>query len=153
MPRLPIEYRKKQLVCEVKMRSRSRQTITYRLHAQRALLMPSIMLRRTYLEKVHLAQIQSEKDAILSHIGRLQPRVRDEYLRSKKRVRIINDYLATRHAQGIGGNGELLTRVDLRIKEIHEDDYDNDRLHKRVEYLQNRDAALNDRIPQKAVGL
>ena len=136
------------------MRSRRRQTITYRLHAQRAMLVPSIMLRRGYLEKVHLAQIRSEKDAILSHIGRLHPGVRAEYLRHKPSVRIFNDYATERRAQGIGEiDDELLTRVNLRIKEIHRDEYDNDRLYKRVEYLQNRTAALNARIPQKAVGL
>ena len=118
------------------------------------MLVPSIMLRRGYLEKVHLAQIQSEKDAILSHIGRLQPGVRDEYLRSKQRVRIFNDYLDARHAQGIGeSDDELLTRVNLRIKEIQKDECDNDRLYKRVECLQTRNATLTDRIPKKAVGL
>ena len=137
------------------MRSKRRPTITYRLlHAQRARMVPSIALRRGYLEKVHLAQIQSEKDAILSHIGRLQPGVRKEYLRQNQSVRIFNDYATERSTQGINEiDDELLTQVNLRIKEIHRDEYDNDRLYKRVEYLQNRTAALNARIPQKAVGL
>ena len=138
------------------MRSRSRQTITYRLHAQRAMLMPSIMLRRGYLEKVHLAQIQSEKEASLSHIGRLQPGVREEYLRHKQKLRIRDYYFATLNTLGIGESEEPLQReVDLRLKKIQKDVYDRTRLQSgaHAEYLQTRDAALTDRIPQKAVGL
>ena len=140
---------------EVKMRSRRRPTITYRLHAQRAMLVPSIMLRRGYLEKVHLAQIQSEKDAILSHIGRLQPGIRDEYLRHKERLRIHDDYLAERNARSIGSTDRATAEVNLRLKTIQKNIYDRIRLHpgKHAEYLQTRDAALTDRIPKKAVGL
>ena len=57
--------------------------ITYRLHEQRAKLAPSLMLRRNYLAATHLGQIQSEKDAIVGHIDRLQPGVRKEYLRHR----------------------------------------------------------------------
>ena len=140
------------------MRSKSRQTITYRLHAQRAMLVPSIMLRRGYLEKVHLAQIKSEKEAILSHIGRLQPGVREEYLRHKQSLHIAKDHLATVSAQRrrSGTTDEALwTRVNLRLNMIQKDAHDNERIQsgKRAEYLQTRDAALNDRITQKAVGL
>ena len=49
------------------------ERITYRLHEQRAKLAPSLMLRKNYLEATHLGQIQSEKDAIVGHINKLQP--------------------------------------------------------------------------------
>ena len=141
---------------EVKMRSKRRPTITYRLHAQRAMLMPSIMLRRGYLEKVHLAQIRSEKDAILSHIGRLQPGVRDEYLRHKQRWRLHNDLMAARIAQGsIGSDDQLQREADFRLRLIQKDVHDRDRLQsgKHAEYLQTRNDTLTERIPKKAVGL
>jgi len=138
------------------MRAKSRQTITYRLHAQRAMLIPSIMLRRGYLEKVHLAQIKSEKDAILSHIGRLHPGVREEYLRHKQRLRIANDHLDTVEAQyrrrGTTADESLRTWVKLRLNMIVSDS-DRIKAGKRAEYLQTRDAALTDRIPKKAIGL
>ena len=123
------------------------------------MLIPSIMLRRGYLEKVHLAQIKSEKDAILSHIGRLHPGVREEYLRHKQRLRIANDHLDTVEAQyrrrGTTADESLRTWVKLRLNMIQQDVPDNDRIQagKRAEYLQNRDAALNARITQTAVGL
>ena len=59
------------------------ERITYRLHEQRAKLAPSLMLRKNYLEATHLGQIQSEKDAIVGHINKLQPGVRREYLRRR----------------------------------------------------------------------
>ena len=138
------------------MRSKRRPTITYRLHAQRAMLMPSIMLRRGYLEKVHLAQIRSEKDAILSHIGRLQPGVRDEYLRHKQRLHVSKGFLAefnTKRQRGDATDDDLLAQMNLRIKEIQKDVHDSDLLQQHAEFLQNRDAALTERIPKKAVGL
>ena len=157
MTRLPKEYPKKQLVYEVKMRSKRRPTITYRLHAQRAMLVPSIMLRRGYLEKVHLAQIQSEKDAILSHIGRLQPGVRDEYLRQKQRWRIHRNLMDTINAKGGGWKDDVPfhEEMDFRNKLIQYDVDAHDRLQlgKHADDLQNRYAALTDRIPKKAIGL
>ena len=138
------------------MRSKRRPTITYRLHAQRAMLMPSIMLRRGYLEKVHLAQIRSEKDDILSHIGRLQPGVLDEFLQDKRRARVAKDFMAAQDAQRKRGDAtedELSTQMKLHLRGIQKDIYNSDRLHQHVEYLQTRDAALTDRIPTKAVGL
>ena len=42
------------------------QKITHRIHGQRRLLVPSIMMRRGYLETVHLGQIESELQAITS---------------------------------------------------------------------------------------
>ena len=59
------------------------QRITYRLHDQRARLAPSTLLRKNYLEATYQAQIRSEKDAITSHIDRLQPGVRQAYLRHR----------------------------------------------------------------------
>ena len=117
-------------------------------------MVPSIALRQGYLEKVHLAQIQSEKDDILSHIGRLQPRVRDEYLRHKKRARIFNDYMTARNSRS-GVTTEERREAYLRLRRIPDDVYDLDRLQsgEHAEYLQTRDAALTDRIPKKAVGL
>ena len=52
------------------------QKITYRIHGQRTLLVPSIMLRRGYLETAHLGQIESETHA-------LQGRLLQLYHRSK----------------------------------------------------------------------
>ena len=80
---LPIESRKKQLVYEVKTRSRSRQTITYRLHGHRKLLVPSIMLRRDYLRMAHLRQIKSEMHAIQSRHSQLYHRSEAVYHRVK----------------------------------------------------------------------
>ena len=121
------------------------------------MLVPSIMLRRGYLEKIHLAQIQSEKDAILSHIGRLQPGVRDEYLRHKQRWRLHNDLMATRIAEGSSGrdDDQFQRELDFHIRLVQKDVHDRDRLQsgKHAEYLHARDAALTDRIPKKAVGL
>ena len=137
------------------MRSKRRPTITYRLHAQRAMLMPSIMLRRGYLEKVHLAQIQSEKDAILSHIGQLQPGVREEYLRHKQRSRMFNDWIALRNSQGSSVTDEDMLEAKFQIGRIQKDAHDRDRLQpgKHADYLQTRDDALTERIPKKTVGL
>jgi len=59
------------------------ERITYRLHDQRAKLAPSLMLRKNYLESVHLGQIKSEKDSIVGHIDRLSPGLRKEYLRHR----------------------------------------------------------------------
>ena len=42
------------------------QKITHRIHGQRKLLVPSITLRRDYLETAHLGQIESELQAIRS---------------------------------------------------------------------------------------
>ena len=136
------------------MRSRHRQTITYRLHAQRAMLVPSIMLRRGYLEKVHLAQIQSEKDDILSHIGRMQPGVREVYLRDVQKMRIYKEW-----EDAVEGNtvrdDRLNRKMVSRLRKIPYDDYDADRLEsgEHAEFLHARDAALTERIPKKAVGL
>ena len=137
------------------MRSRRRPTITYRLHAQRALMVPSIMLRRGYLEKVHLAQIQSEKDAILSHIGHLQPRVREEYLRHKQRLLNHDDYVAARTARSTGSTDRATSQVNLRLEKIKRNIYNHIRLNPidRAEYLKTRDDALTNRISNKAVGL
>ena len=138
------------------MRSKRRPTITYRLHAQRALMVPSIMLRRGYLEKVHLAQIQSEKDAILSHIGRLQPGVRDEYLRHKQRSRLkFNAWFAFHKSKGTNVTDEDMLQAKFQIGRFEKNAHDLDRLQsgKHVEYLQTRDDTLTERIPKKAVGL
>ena len=43
------------------------QKITHRIHGQRTLLVPSILMRRGYLETAHLSQIKSET-AYLSQI-------------------------------------------------------------------------------------
>jgi len=42
------------------------QIITYKIHGQRKLLVPSIMLRRKYLATAHLGQIESEMEALQS---------------------------------------------------------------------------------------
>ena len=138
------------------MRSKRRQTITHQIHGQRRLLVPSIMLRRGYLEKIHLAQIRSEKDAILSHIGRLQPGVRDEYLRHKQRRSVYADLKVARSALGTGESSDHLQQeTKLRLDKIQKDVYNIDRLRSglHADILQTRDAVLTDRIPKKAVGL
>ena len=138
------------------MRSKRRPTITYRLHAQRALMVPSIALRRGYLEKVHLAQIQSEKDAILSHIGRLQPGVLAEYLRQQQRKRIHRDYEIAADALGPNESpDQLVQQTNLRLNQIPTDVFNIDRLRSGMyaDILHTRDKALTERIPKKAVGL
>ena len=50
------------------------QKITYRIHGQRKLLVPSIMLRRGYLETAHLGQIESELHAIRSRAFQIHNR-------------------------------------------------------------------------------
>ena len=120
------------------------------------MLVPSIMLRRGYLEKVHLAQIRSEKDDILSHIGRLQPGVRDEYLRHKQNLHVIKDRLAALNARSSGSTDDQLQwELDFHRRLIQENVRNSDRIQsgKHAEYLQTRDAVLTDRIPKKAVGL
>ena len=42
------------------------QIITYKIHGQRKLLVPSILLRRGYLATAHLGQIESEMQALQS---------------------------------------------------------------------------------------
>jgi hypothetical protein len=56
------------------------QNLTYRLHQQRELLQPSIVLRKAFLTKAFHAQLRSEKDNIESHIQRMQPGVRKAFL-------------------------------------------------------------------------
>ena len=50
------------------------QKITYRIHGQRTLLVPSIMLRRGYLETAHLGQIKSEMHALQSRAFQIHHR-------------------------------------------------------------------------------
>ena len=58
--------------------------LTYRLHQQRLERMaPSIELRGRFLTKAFHAQLRSEKEAIASHVGRLQPGVRRAFLQSR----------------------------------------------------------------------
>ena len=140
------------------MRSKRRQTIAYRLHAQRALMVPSIMLRRGYLEKVHLAQIHSEKDAILSHIGRMQPGVRDEYLRQKQRWRIHDNLVQTNATHGDGSADDVRMVQDTadyhrRLVQYEVDNTDRLQSGRHADFLYARNAALTNRIPKKAVGL
>ena len=59
--------------------SKNLQKITHRLHAHRALLVPSLMLRMGYLEKVHMSGINSEIDAIQGKPRRLKSET--EYLK------------------------------------------------------------------------
>ncbi len=59
------------------------QHLTYRLHEQRQLLQPSIVLRRAFLTKAFHAQLRSEKDNIESHIQRMQPGIRKAFLQKR----------------------------------------------------------------------
>ena len=139
------------------MRSKRRPRFTYRLlHAQRARMVPSIALRQGYLEKVHLAQIKSEKDDILSHIGRLQPGVRAEYLRRIQRKSAHADVKAARNALIPGeSSSHAFQEAKLRLEQIPKDVYNIDRIRagRHADFLHTRDDALTDRIPKKAVGL
>ena len=49
------------------------QKITHRIHGQRKLLVPSIMLRRGYLETAHLGQIKSEMQALQGRFFQITP--------------------------------------------------------------------------------
>ena len=62
------------------MVARDLAKLTYRLHDQRAKLVPNIELRRHYLTNAFHAQLRAEKENIESHIGRLQPGLRRVYL-------------------------------------------------------------------------
>ena len=55
------------------------QIITYKIHGQRKLLVPSIMLRRGYLATAHLGQIESEMQAIRGRYHQLHPYLEAEY--------------------------------------------------------------------------
>ena len=50
--------------------------LVYKLHDQRAKLEPSVELRRKYLLATFAAQVQSEKDAVRSHLERMSPGIR-----------------------------------------------------------------------------
>ena len=50
------------------------QKITHRIHGQRTLLVPSILLRRDYLRTAHLGQIKSEMHAIQGRHSQLYHR-------------------------------------------------------------------------------
>ena len=58
------------------MVARDLRTLTYRLHDQRAKLVPSIELRKHCLTAAFHAQLGAEKEHIESRIGRLQPGLR-----------------------------------------------------------------------------
>jgi len=62
------------------MVARDLHKITYKLHEQRAKLIPSLLLRQRMLTAAFHDQIRAEKENIVSHIGRLQPGVRRVYL-------------------------------------------------------------------------
>ncbi len=49
--------------------------ITHRLRQQQLQMAPSAEMKRRFLAKVFHAQLRSEKEAISSHIGGLQPGV------------------------------------------------------------------------------
>ena len=57
------------------------QKITHRIHGQRALLVPSIMLRRGYLETAHLSQINSEMHALQGRAFQIHHRSEAAYRR------------------------------------------------------------------------
>ena len=59
------------------------QHLTYRLHEQRHLLQPSVVLRKAFLAKAFHAQLKSEKEGIESHTQRMQPGVRKAFLRKR----------------------------------------------------------------------
>lgn len=65
------------------MVARDLAKLTYRLHDQRAKLAPNLELRRHHLTAAFHAQIRSEREAIESRIGRLQPGVRRVYLKHR----------------------------------------------------------------------
>ncbi len=59
------------------------QRLTYRLHEQRQLLQPSVVLRRAFLTKAFHATLKSEKESIESHTQRMQPGIRKAFLHKR----------------------------------------------------------------------
>jgi len=117
-------------------------------------MVPSIALRQGYLEKVHLAQIKSEKDAILSHIGQLQPGVRDTYLRQMQRFRLYGNLLDMNAEKGIGPKEDpQAVEFRKRMVQYEVDNFDKLKSGKHADFLYTRNAELTKRIPNKAVGL
>ena len=64
------------------------QKITHRIHGQRTLLVPSILLRRGYLETAHLSQIKSEMHALQGRFYQIHPRSETTY----RRMRALPNY-------------------------------------------------------------
>ncbi len=56
---------------------------TTMIHKQRAMMQPSIDLRRRYLASVYAAQLRTEKGIIEGHINRLQPGARRVFMRRR----------------------------------------------------------------------
>ena len=64
------------------------QKITHRIHGQRKLLVPSIMLRRDYLRTAHLGQIKSEMQALQGRFFQINP-IREAV---ERRMRALPNY-------------------------------------------------------------
>jgi len=119
-------------------------------------MVPSIALRQGYLEKVHLAQIKSEKDDILSRIGQLQPGLRDVYLQDTRRRRDAKDFVDAQDIKRKRGDvteDELSAQLKLKMGRLINEAHEGNLLHRHVDILHDRNAALTERIPKKAVGL
>ena len=63
--------------------------ITYRIHGQRKLLVPSIMLRRGYLATAHLGQVESELQAIQGQFSQMIYSYKDEI---RHRMQLVPNY-------------------------------------------------------------
>ena len=101
------------------------QIITYKIHGQRKLLVPSIMLRRGYLATAHLGQIESEMQALQSR--GLQIDVKDpgyrEYLANQvvslPNYDMMTDEELYQHGYAIVGKGKALSkRMDIRMAHL-----------------------------------
>ena len=97
------------------------QKITHRIHGQRRLLVPSIMMRRGYLKTAHLGQIESELQAIISRHSQITPR-REAVVRQLKALpnygMMLIEELHRRASEITNEYDELSDHMDLRMAHL-----------------------------------
>ena len=71
------------------------QKITHRIRGQRTLLVPSILMRRGYLETAHLSQIKSEMRTLQGRFYQIYPRREAVY----RRMRALPNYAQLTQAE------------------------------------------------------
>ena len=95
--------------------------ITHRIHGQRKLLVPSIMLRRDYLRTAHLGQIKSEMQALRGRHSQITP-TREAV---ERRMRALPNFGQLMMAEYYRHRGEIinndhafLDRMDPRMEHL-----------------------------------
>ena len=99
------------------------QIITYKIHGQRKLLVPSIMLRRSYLATAHLDQIESEMQALQSR--GIQIENYSSFESAQKRLKAMPNYdnmpeeeREQRHVDFVLGDSALVGRMNIRMAHL-----------------------------------